>query len=96
MFGCEILAQRVKITVEKLAHTTKKRIPESSNTKRSLKAKPKSQLNVSETQKIIHAESVKKSKGVGTGMEQDSDSGYKPATLFTCYPSPYVKNNALS
>lgn len=59
-------------------------------------AKPKSQLNVSERQKIIHAESVKKSKGVGTGMEQDSDSGYKPATLFTCYPSPYVKNNALS
>lgn len=59
-------------------------------------AKPKSQLNVGETQKIIHAESVKKSKGVGTGMEQDSDSGYKPATLFTCYPSPYVKNNALS
>ena len=59
-------------------------------------AKPKSQLNVSEKQKIIHPESVKKSKGVGTGMEQDSDSGYKPATLFTCYPSPYVKNNALS
>lgn len=56
----------------------------------------KSQLIVSERQKIIHAESVKKSKGVGTGMEQDSDSGYKPATLFTCYPSAYVKNNALS
>lgn len=54
-------------------------------------AKPKSQLNVSERQTIIHAVSVKKSKGVGTGMEQVSDSGYKPATPFTCYPEHMLK-----
>lgn len=87
MFGCEILPQSVKITVEKLAHATKKKNP------RDFKqvAKPKSQLNVSERQTIIHAVSVKKSKGVGTGMEQVSDSGYKPATPFTCYPEHMLK-----